>query len=408
MKLYIKNFYVKEILQGVLFLIIISCVTNCKNKKEQDLAAKNPVYSVKVDLSEAEKKMFDLSEFAAEPTIIRLETKSDALISSISRVYNYKQYLFIGDGAGCVFVFDTTGRFQFKLGKRGNGPEEFVKVNDWAFNPQTEQFILLDDSQRKIKIFDIMGNFVKEIYEPVYSSTMALLNTGKLVFHNGYNSSNATLPYQLIICNYNNDITIEKYFFPIENIEPGTYYSASQIFSFYKDSTFYHPEASNTVYSIQNDSITPYFNIDFGKANLPEGIMAKDFGGAERLKIQQTRDYINNIEVFYNSPHAIYFNVIYHANNYVAFYLKQEDRLFIANGYSCDLKGLEGLLINEIFFSQSGELFVKVEPGSVFKVLQLYKENNKVAPKGLVEFSKTISISDNPVLLRCKFKANFK
>ena len=134
----------------------ISCQSPSNSTLESD-----SILSITIEAKE-DKISLPLSEITEKVDVIALETNEFSLINKeIQSIHILKDYIIIKDASPGVLVFDTHGNFVRRIGQQGQGPGElyavlyiqidFIKSHIW--------FWLFN----KIVIFDINGNFVKEI-----------------------------------------------------------------------------------------------------------------------------------------------------------------------------------------------------------------------------------------------------
>ena len=66
-------------------------------------------------------------------------------------------YAFLDETRQTIILTDSVGRVRNKIGKKGKGPEEFVRISGFLLN-QDNQLIIHDGSQYLLKVFDEFGN----------------------------------------------------------------------------------------------------------------------------------------------------------------------------------------------------------------------------------------------------------
>jgi len=140
-----------------LLLLFFSC-SNRKNRN--DLL---PKYSVGDIYNNPEDIL--LEEFAEEVKIIPLETPEEALINfSMCRVYLHKDLLFVRHNSRCS-VFNLEGKYLYDIGKKGDGPNEYLSINDFYFR---DNYIIFRDmiSMDKMIQFTLDGKYVRSWKAP--------------------------------------------------------------------------------------------------------------------------------------------------------------------------------------------------------------------------------------------------
>ncbi|MEA1876653.1 MAG: 6-bladed beta-propeller [Bacteroidota bacterium] len=140
----------------IVFLVVIfvSCGVN-----------RNDSSITEIYLADGEKniKEFNLSELVDEVEYIKLETRTDCIITR-PRFEVSENYLLISNQyrPGQVMLFGRDGFFKALIGKKGKGPTEYVRNSSRTRISNNEDWILVDDdaSQRLLK-YDITGKFLK-------------------------------------------------------------------------------------------------------------------------------------------------------------------------------------------------------------------------------------------------------
>ncbi len=103
-------------MKKVFILLIVVFFTMCKQKPQTDGA-------IFVDLDRPEK--VSLFDYFRSIELIPLETSSDVLIAGIMKMIVYQDKYYALDKNQCIiFVFDETGKFLYKIGKRGGKASE--------------------------------------------------------------------------------------------------------------------------------------------------------------------------------------------------------------------------------------------------------------------------------------------
>jgi hypothetical protein len=83
-------------------------------------------------------------------------------------------------GSNSLLVFDETGAFVRKIGNRGLGPEEYVRLKD--FEVDSENIYLYDWQTARMLKYDLQGNFIEQHKIPFRSRGFKILENGKYLF----------------------------------------------------------------------------------------------------------------------------------------------------------------------------------------------------------------------------------
>ncbi len=92
--------------------------------------------------------------------------------------FDGKGFLFVVDGGNYrVQKFDTSGRFVLSFGKMGDYEGELSNPTDIAVNG--DYVYVTDTSNKKIVVFDLYGNYVREMFFPEIVSPRGISSKGK-------------------------------------------------------------------------------------------------------------------------------------------------------------------------------------------------------------------------------------
>lgn len=142
-----------------LYMLIVLFMS-CQNKAHEK-TTKSESSLIVLDLENIPKNQvlskFELSEISSNLDIVPLEAMEESLISSINDVIITETDILIDDVKSGVIRFDRKGRFLNKIGKIGNGPEEYVMLNQIEFDENNSDVYLF--TERGVKVYDLDGKF---------------------------------------------------------------------------------------------------------------------------------------------------------------------------------------------------------------------------------------------------------
>lgn len=222
---------------------------------------------------ETEQKLF-LSEIADSIEIIPLEQTDESDLATVMKIIYHKgrYYLLnsIGYASKSVQVFDGEGKFLFKLDERGQGPNEWVELNDFTINERTDELVLLG-LPRKMLIYDLDGNIKKVVkLEKTYSTICTDIGNQYYV-----TSEYCTelKPYWLTLINdtacHDFCKVEEKDFVRINH------YTFSNDFAVCNADVYASYPFCDTIFNITKGVMTPAFYLDYCGRNLPASSIFK-------------------------------------------------------------------------------------------------------------------------------------
>jgi hypothetical protein len=124
-----------------------------------------------IDLDKIEKAdILKKSHLFKDAVPIILETTQNSLIGEmIDELYVMDSILIIGDfsGAKSVFIFNREGKFSHKIGRTGQGPGEYVSIDDFCVDTVSKIIYILDRASNRIHRYEIYsGKHIKSVKLP--------------------------------------------------------------------------------------------------------------------------------------------------------------------------------------------------------------------------------------------------
>ncbi|MDR0961729.1 MAG: 6-bladed beta-propeller [Mediterranea sp.] len=102
------------------------------------------------------KSVVPIGDIAERVTLVPLETNDSVLISYISNVVPYKEYLAIVHNKRCSF-FSKEGKYSHKIERIGNGPEEYLDITNLFV--RDDKVYIYDQTKSRITIYSLAGKF---------------------------------------------------------------------------------------------------------------------------------------------------------------------------------------------------------------------------------------------------------
>ena len=237
---------------------------------------------------------------------IILESDTNCLIGEIYDLQVFGNKIFIFDKfiANSLFVFDTNGQFVRKIGALGNGPGEYIQINDFTINPN-DGSIYICDRGIKIHKYKQDGTFINTINLQISKSNVFFIH-----FYNDkiYASILSYAPniddFMLIEINPKNGEVLSSHFTYDNNKGWMAPYSTGH--SFFISRLNDIPKFTNLFMDyiiLLNDTIKPYIKLESKNLitkqdidNLPENasVVEKIAELNKKSKIWDVHNYIEN------------------------------------------------------------------------------------------------------------------
>ena len=292
-------------LNKVIFLLIITLIS-CKKEDKEQLIVDKKIEMIKVNPI-GYKEMKPREILSENVEYIPLETTTISTIGKIDRIQIFEGNYFITDkrNAKGIYIFNSKGNFINKISPFGKGPHEITFMDDILYNKITKQIEIFDSARKKILVYDVNGEFIKEFDTKVYLNSFYPIAENERYYYTGFRSFKGMLDidknYRLLKMNEEADllnsffrysdsqanqkiVELQNNFFPIDN----------------SDKVFFLEPYSNNVYELKRDSVILKYKLNFTNANIPDDLLESDENGKQGLKkhdfvLKQSGALLNNI-----------------------------------------------------------------------------------------------------------------
>jgi len=237
-------------MKKIAILLVVICCTMCKQKPETN-------QTIFVDMDHPEKA--SLFDYFRSIELIPLETSPDVLIAYVHKIIVHGDRYFTFDKRqDIIHVFDQTGKFLFKIDKKGRGPGEYSHIEDININPFSGHLELLE-AYGSVHIFDLSGNYIetKRITYPDFYAVhhFAAVDSHTHVFYAMFQ------PKKIIYFNLDDHKLLREEFEEMEDIGK---FGINSLYSYQDDLYFFRP-FHPVVYKVGKERLEPAFQFDFEK-----------------------------------------------------------------------------------------------------------------------------------------------
>jgi len=358
-----------------LFLILSSCTT----RKTPDYTFED--VPIIIDMDSVKTDTLKINHIRYIP----LETTDECLIGFANKTLIKNNRIYVADytRAKAIFIFDMNGKFLFKIAQMGQGPREYININDFDVLTNGDIFIF-DGFGNKILVFDSNGLYLKDIRMNYCSDKFCFIDN-KLYWSKPFDSRG------VFACLVTYDLNNKK----TEIVFDNKYLYDSKIidqhpFDFYHsmDSIIYYaPKFSNIVFSIDNDGIRPAIGVknlkETPKYTIEAWLREADWDKRDKL-IMSNRYFTDFAYIFENE-------------NYISFTLINERNIILYNKYT---KKTFRIPFNSLW-DTFGDSLIKGSAGKDFFGVVEFDSEDKAHKKILAsrEELKNWHEEDNPVVV---------
>ena len=241
-------------------LILIVLLPSCRESRQKAVTPAEIV--AKVDVSESDKG-FDVCQIANLEKVIPLETVGDALIGEIDKLEMDDSHIVILDKQmRTVWLFGIDGKFIRKIGRLGNGPKEYVSLDDMCFDKENGTVWIWDRIKQVMLEYDLAGELLKEVATGFSSNVFARTKDGFWLYYSYLKNPDNN---SLILVNEEMDHLVKGFFATKETFPV----SLSSGFTSWAGKEYFYFPLSNVLYSLDGTEARPCIEFDFGERTLP-------------------------------------------------------------------------------------------------------------------------------------------
>ena len=283
--------YLNKITKILFFLCLLF---SCNNKNERDRSESDLVI---IDVSVDNVEKLDYKDLFSAYTAIPLETNDESLIATISKIYVTDEYIIIFDSKiATILLFLKNGNFVRRIGQKGNGPNEYLFLNDIFYDSKTQMIYAHERFQQRIFLYDLFGNFHKKTQASEYHFNSFCKSDVGFWIYSCVKPNDKEEGYNLTLLE--DDLQQQKgEFFPQKEFINAVF---SSTFTCDEDGIpyFFYP-TSNIIYQLKQNKPKPYFRIDFGEKTMPYEKIKKLTDHKAYADLIADRKYLGAIDNFF-------------------------------------------------------------------------------------------------------------
>ena len=240
--------------------------------------------TIVIDLMNAEDSI-PYSAFVDSIETIPLETTDSCLIGCIQDIVATNNRFYIFDQQlQTIWAFDKQGHFINRIGKRGNGPGEYVRISQVEYDKKSQMVVLFVWNQ--LMYYTPDGRYVKSEGLPMGAADFKFLPNGGLILsRSGETGDDAGIYYVDSTRTVYRQLISRK---PNHRVQLTTYW---ELCSFGDTVCFMAPNFDNFVYHYYEDSCT----VAYPFVMKPD--LHRDYMQTEEVSLQYFEDFIRTVYV---------------------------------------------------------------------------------------------------------------
>lgn len=316
----------------------------------------------------------------------------DAVVGGISRMEltNNNEIIIFDRTNNIIVRYDSCGTFLNKIGECGHGPNEYIRVNDIAYDSFTNQIIVSDESG-KLLFFNLNGKLEKNIKMP-FVQNFTVLDYDHLLIYMNYSLNNQGYNYLITtkdgeLCSFFErfgDISMSE--FP-----PAEYSLQNNVEGGILGRSYY----SSIVYLIQSDKTVPYLEL------LPPD-NHWSLGRPDNASQPYDNRYRAEIRCLYLVDNKLFMDGYDYEGQYGFFYY--DDLKGVSLGGKQIVNDMSGS-VNYVcpVHCKKNKIYFNVDPEDFSSLVDSWKTRTDIPEKD-IEFATQMSQSINPIIQVCTVK----
>jgi hypothetical protein len=403
-----------------LISLITTLLFSCNRQKP--LEQSGNYITISVNPKEALKSV-NMSDIFSDIEYIPLESLERHLIGKVDQLIAYKDRFYIFDSqTESVFCFQQDGKFLFEINRKGQGPGEYVDLDNISIDHDNSHLLLYCGFQ--ILVYNLDGNYIKsQQIKDIWAHEFSYTGNGYAAFYGGYTTNekhkkNGMTPNLLIASTDNYNLQHTDLFFPPE-IRMEAVVGNFKCFSSYQNGTVsLMAEYDDTVYHISGEKVERAYCIDFGDMKKDKDFYS--FLKSPTTEPGQTFEYllahdICNITALEETKTCMLFMYFHKLVGHYGFYNKEIGQLVdVCKDYNNDVDS--NVMTYPIRDDISGGTFVfpqATDGDSFYGVINAYEiiekkesiqASNAAGKDKLLKMIDDINEDDNQVIVRMKVK----
>lgn len=255
---------------GFLFLSVSFWGCEISEKKIVD---SSPIVVNLLNRSEQAKRSNNFKDMFDIETVTQLESNDSSLIATIGKILLVNDTIFILDTKYTgIKVFNLDGEYLYTIGRIGQGPGEFSRIFDMAYDSSERNIIVYSNDDMKMAIFSLQGKLLSERRVPFYAYYFTSLGNGDFMFYTNFNNSEYSKEHNLLLTD--SFFKVKERFFPYKRN------FAVSMSGFLKSTTeglLYAEPFDDKIYQFVDNNFVLKYKFNLGKYLInPE--LTNDFG----------------------------------------------------------------------------------------------------------------------------------
>jgi hypothetical protein len=315
--------------------------------------------------------------------------EKDNIIGDITNVKLFDNYILIYEqGRDLLLLYDSSGEFITKVGKKGNGPGEYSRITYYdMYSKEGESVIeILDANRWELQVYDLSGELIKATKLKSDLDYFSFIHTDAgYFFYTPDNKEN----YMLVLFSSDLKEIKNQYIYDEWNLVP----KVDVHFVKNTRDNLFHYGYNDTIYKIEGEQVKPYIEVDFGlrKVADSEVVNTRTLKDYKQKLYYSGNTYLGNINsMMLNDTRLIYHFGEIKLDEFTSSYYGELD---LNNGESLFYKGIA----TEYPFSFS---IIALQKDFSLGIIYPYHLSDAAIGYFKEHHGKDVSTSSNPIFIK--------
>lgn len=182
-------YYFKHIKEFLIAFMIVQAACSSKPSSIVNAHFHNDSTLIELDVTKTYPRKEYCLQDIADVEYVKLETRTDVIVTGGLCAVTDKEIVFNEYTSGDILFFNKDGEFVRKINRKGEGPDEYLKLNDTpCYDSNSKELFVTDFFKKKILVYDVEGNYKRELRYPDIMLEEGIAKNPKFCYLKNYNS----------------------------------------------------------------------------------------------------------------------------------------------------------------------------------------------------------------------------
>lgn len=242
---------------------------SCTPQKEPKFKKREIKNLVTIKLNNLEDNMSYLDSIFENFRYIKLELTPNSIIGNYDKILFKNDTIFIlekSNSQQSIFAFNMKGKFLFKVDEKGNGPGEYIQIDDFYVDSKGKYIGVLSNS--KILKYNFNGEFIGDFnFKDDFIKEIEFKNNDLFIYKAPYCDTKSC--YSFGVFDIKKGSMLFEDYPQVQEISHFPYNKGDYLTS-NSENVFVNFLYNDTIYTTNKEHLEPRYFLDFGEYKLPQ------------------------------------------------------------------------------------------------------------------------------------------